>query len=287
MLRWGTTKNLRENYKFFHAATDSCLIVGSIKPDFLVCFSYKEVFFMTLGERIKEHRNRLGFSQEKIAELVNVSRQAVTKWEADKTIPCMENLITLADIFGISLSELSGNITKENQEVKNIREVKSTWRTYGKIMTLMGVLFFVIALILALIQLSVENSMVDGFLPILGINCAVWLILGVLFLLSSKWEKDKLQRLKKGGLCFDAEIKRVKRNNYGIRVGSIISGFAECSYINREGETCVVKSNSFILDEQNPDYTASVYVNSVNPKDYSVEINISETIRGQVDRYYR
>jgi transcriptional regulator with XRE-family HTH domain len=62
---------------------------------------------MTLGERIKSGRQKLGFSQEKIAELVGTSRQAVTKWESDKSIPSMKNLMTLAEIFGVPLTELS------------------------------------------------------------------------------------------------------------------------------------------------------------------------------------
>lgn len=36
---------------------------------------------MSLGERIKSHRRHCGLSQEKVAEAVGVSRQAVTKWE--------------------------------------------------------------------------------------------------------------------------------------------------------------------------------------------------------------
>ncbi|MCL2030576.1 MAG: helix-turn-helix transcriptional regulator [Oscillospiraceae bacterium] len=71
---------------------------------------------MTLGSRIKAHRVRLGYSQEKMAELVGISRQAVTKWEADQSIPCMENLMTLADLFGVSLGELSGGISGEKTE---------------------------------------------------------------------------------------------------------------------------------------------------------------------------
>ena len=69
---------------------------------------------MTHGERIKEHRTRLGYSQEKIAELVGTSRQAVTKWETGKSIPCMENLTALAEIFGISLAELSNGISEKS-----------------------------------------------------------------------------------------------------------------------------------------------------------------------------
>ena len=38
---------------------------------------------MTLGERIKNYRQKAGLSQEQLAEKINVSRQAITKWEND------------------------------------------------------------------------------------------------------------------------------------------------------------------------------------------------------------
>ena len=66
---------------------------------------------MTLGERIKELRRKNGFSQEKIAELVGISRQAVTKWEAGQSAPSMANLLALAELFGVSLDELTGGVS--------------------------------------------------------------------------------------------------------------------------------------------------------------------------------
>lgn len=64
---------------------------------------------MTLEEIISEKRKSAGISQEKLAEMVGVSRQAVTKWESGKGKPDTENLIKLAEIFGCSLDELCGN----------------------------------------------------------------------------------------------------------------------------------------------------------------------------------
>lgn len=61
---------------------------------------------MTLGERIKERRQNAGLSQEKVAELVGVSRQAVTKWEAGQTAPNTGNLFRLAEIFGTTTDML-------------------------------------------------------------------------------------------------------------------------------------------------------------------------------------
>ena len=61
---------------------------------------------MSLGERIKEQRKNCGMSQEKLAELVGVSRQAVTKWETDQSAPSTEKLFKLAEIFGTSVDLL-------------------------------------------------------------------------------------------------------------------------------------------------------------------------------------
>lgn len=58
---------------------------------------------MTLGEKIKECRKNTNLSQEKLAEKLGVSRQAVTKWETDLSRPSTENLIALSDVLGIPL----------------------------------------------------------------------------------------------------------------------------------------------------------------------------------------
>lgn len=64
---------------------------------------------MTLGEKIKACRQRAGMSQEKVAELVGVSRQAVTKWEVNQSVPTTENLFKLAGIFGTTVYQLLGS----------------------------------------------------------------------------------------------------------------------------------------------------------------------------------
>ena len=67
---------------------------------------------MSLGEKIKELRRKAGMSQEQLAEKLNVSRQAITKWETDKGIPDIANLIAISDEFGLSLDELiKGNVS--------------------------------------------------------------------------------------------------------------------------------------------------------------------------------
>lgn len=61
---------------------------------------------MSLGKQIREHRQRLGFSQETLARQMNVSRQAVTKWESDQSTPSSEKLFQLSELFGVSVEAL-------------------------------------------------------------------------------------------------------------------------------------------------------------------------------------
>lgn len=70
---------------------------------------------MKLSERIKENRIRCQLSQEKLAELMDVSRQAVTKWEKGQSAPSTENLFRLAEIFGTTVDLL---LPREAQPAK-------------------------------------------------------------------------------------------------------------------------------------------------------------------------
>ena len=62
---------------------------------------------MELNERIAAVRKAAGLTQEQLGELVNVSRQAVSKWETDLSAPDMNNLLALAREFGVSVAELT------------------------------------------------------------------------------------------------------------------------------------------------------------------------------------
>lgn len=47
---------------------------------------------MNLGEKIYNLRKKKGYSQESLASMMNVSRQAISKWEINESLPDMENL---------------------------------------------------------------------------------------------------------------------------------------------------------------------------------------------------
>ena len=61
---------------------------------------------MILADKIIEERKRIGLSQEELAEKLNVSRQSVSKWEGAQSIPDINRIIMLAEIFGVTTDYL-------------------------------------------------------------------------------------------------------------------------------------------------------------------------------------
>ena len=77
---------------------------------------------MILGEKLQNLRKENMLSQEKLAELVGVSRQAVSKWETGLSNPDTENLIKLAEIFNLSIDEFTGRVFVDNEVTDEMRE---------------------------------------------------------------------------------------------------------------------------------------------------------------------
>ena len=81
---------------------------------------------MYISKRLKELRTVSGFSQEKLAELLDVSRQTISSWENERSYPDVHNLIMLCDIYSVSLDDLmKGAIETMKKEVANTTLNKS------------------------------------------------------------------------------------------------------------------------------------------------------------------
>lgn len=83
---------------------------------------------MTLGEKIYQLRRKQGYSQEELADKLNISRQSVSLWENNQTVPQIDYLIELSRLFNITLDELCGNniYDKKEENEKNIDPILST-----------------------------------------------------------------------------------------------------------------------------------------------------------------
>ncbi|WP_337381411.1 helix-turn-helix transcriptional regulator, partial [Ruminococcus sp.] len=76
------------------------------------------------ANRLLQYRKKHNLSQEDLANKIGVSRQAVSKWERAEASPDTDNLILLAEIYGVSLDELlkgeSNNSSKSEAEQETV-----------------------------------------------------------------------------------------------------------------------------------------------------------------------
>ena len=69
-----------------------------------------------LSDKIMELRKRNGMSQEALAEKLDVSRQSVSKWETGESVPDLDRIIKLSEIFGVSTDYLLAASLNSNYE---------------------------------------------------------------------------------------------------------------------------------------------------------------------------
>ena len=123
---------------------------------------------MSLGERIYKLRTEKNLSQDMLAEMLEVSRQSVSKWENNNTVPDLEKLLKLSEIFDVSLDELVKGEEKVHTDSKQEivpemevinREVpkaeKSVWENFPlkKVTGIIGIIILCRALFPFMLQL--------------------------------------------------------------------------------------------------------------------------------------
>lgn len=122
---------------------------------------------MTMGQRIAEQRKRLGLSLEALGEKLDVSRQAVSKWEADGAVPGVDKLIAMSKLFGVSVGWLLGvEEQSESQEEtiseKQIEVLEQIVRKYhvpqNRRFGWLSVLVSLAAMVVALVSIGKMNS---------------------------------------------------------------------------------------------------------------------------------
>lgn len=81
---------------------------------------------MSIGEKIYSLRKSKNMSQEDLANVLNVSRQTVSKWETGESNPDIEKIVPLCDFFDISTDELlkGSNSYLEREIVLEKKEIK-------------------------------------------------------------------------------------------------------------------------------------------------------------------
>lgn len=77
---------------------------------------------MQFSEKLSSLRRRKGYSQEQLADRLGVTRQSVSKWESGAAMPELSKLITLSEVFGVSVDYLVKDYTTEVPEIDPLRD---------------------------------------------------------------------------------------------------------------------------------------------------------------------
>lgn len=86
---------------------------------------------MKFNVKLQKLRKEKGLSQEALAEMLNISRQAVSKWEGGVSYPDMENLISISDMFGVTLDSLIKDCELVVDQTNTVSEPYwASWKTH-------------------------------------------------------------------------------------------------------------------------------------------------------------
>ncbi|WP_434509854.1 helix-turn-helix domain-containing protein [Desulfitobacterium sp. AusDCA] len=145
---------------------------------------------MDLGNRIKTEREKLNISQDDLAQKMDISRQAISKWETGSSYPDIEKILRLSEIFNLSLDELvKGDKNFQENLIKEGKTNMSGLTILGYVLIALGVITCIWGGGQYSVNLMDPNFMsflVGGlFLVTVGIavirNVPSWLILGAIF----------------------------------------------------------------------------------------------------------
>ncbi len=234
-----------------------------------------------IGAFIAQCRKEKNLTQMQLAERLEITSQAVSKWENGRGMPDVSLLQPLCDVLGISLNELfSGehisaeeykgkaeenisNLFKEKQ-IANLKPVKYLFSVCANVTLFVAVTELAVGL--------VGNFFSSTILKPVLINVSVWLILLLASMGKLAYDRKKLKTLKHSGACMDSEIEDMIPAAW-IRVANYTSCRIVCRFIY-EGKEYKAVSNYFVLSPftRKEDLYANVYIAKDNPAKYSVEL---------------
>ena len=124
---------------------------------------------MTIGQRISDLRKERGYSQEYVAEKLDVSRQAVSKWECDASAPDTYNLIALSELFGVSVEYIAVGKTESTAEAAPPPQaekpvtVMNHYRQSLGLSNIVGIIFLICGLACGILCIVMDK---EGLLPL-------------------------------------------------------------------------------------------------------------------------
>lgn len=143
---------------------------------------------ITLGEQISRLRAVRGLSQEELANELQVSRQSVSKWETNGSVPELDKLMKLSDLFGVTLDELVKGVAEpEAPDAPPAAKTQETAPEHRPVPTahsgqkILGIILLCFGALVALLLLFMSGSLFSFILA------APFLLCGLVCLLVRRW----------------------------------------------------------------------------------------------------
>lgn len=134
-------------------------------------FSIKGGGFMNIGEKIYKLRTEKNLSQGDLAEIVEVSRQSVSKWENGAAVPDLDKIIRLAEVFGITVDELVKGESLPSAKISKVETEKE--KSVFPPRKIAGTVLLSLSLIVTVIFLAAGGGFLGLFLSIPLILCGI------------------------------------------------------------------------------------------------------------------
>ncbi|AVV98138.1 helix-turn-helix transcriptional regulator [Lactiplantibacillus plantarum] len=120
-----------------------------------------------LAEQLKFYRESSKLSQDDIADALMISRQAVSKWENDRTYPDLDNLIRLSNLYSVSIDELLKGDARIQNKLKNDGELVDSLKSNVSFLRRKRYNLYDESLELLIISLSSATvPLIGAFLPV-------------------------------------------------------------------------------------------------------------------------
>lgn len=129
---------------------------------------------MTLQDKLYQLRKQRGMSQLELAEALNVSRQAISKWELGTAIPTIENFLAISKLYGVSVDYLVNDDMTSELDAPVVKVTAAYYRLNYK-MILIRVIIICIAIIAAVVAGFATKSLATAVLSILVVGAGALL----------------------------------------------------------------------------------------------------------------
>ena len=141
---------------------------------------------MTIGDRLLKLRKERNLSQEELANVLDVSRQTVSKWETDQSTPDFDKIIPLCEYYGITSDELlTGNSNIKEAKKAN---VKSNFARNIAVAVMLYI-FAIIAVVVCAAQFGQPILGVAIFFTLIAVATGILIYNGIYYSKESKDEK--------------------------------------------------------------------------------------------------